>query len=225
MEFFHMKIMNPIRLFIPLWFLIFSHTVQAETKYVVEHIQVNARTGSSVEHKIITLLESGQKVQVLGVDKDWSHIKLADGKEGWILSRFLTGEEPRKLVLDRLRKKYNDLNNQVNGSLEETRLLKEENQVLKSELILKTEALAEITKNYQDLKKDSSEFIQLKTIEQEAVLKLKELTSKTESLEKEVSDYRHQQNIRWFLAGSGVLFLGFLIGSISKRNRRRSSLF
>jgi SH3 domain protein len=224
MEFFYMKIMNPIRLLITLLFLVFSHTVQAETKYVVEYIQVNARTGSSVEHKIVTMLESGQKVEALGVDKDWSHIQLADGKEGWILSRFLTSEEPKKLALNRLRAKYNDLNNQVDILLEETKLSKEENQVLKSELILKTEALDEITKNYENLKQGSSEFIQLKTNEQEAVLKLKELTSKAESLEKEVSISRHQQNIRWFLAGSGVLFLGFLVGSISKRNRRRSSL-
>jgi SH3 domain protein len=219
-----MKIINPIRLLMTFYFLIFTQTVQAETKYVVEYIQVNARTGSSVEHKIVTM-ESGQKVQVLGVDKDWSHIKLADGKEGWILSRFLTSEEPKKLILNRLREKYNDLNNQVNVSLEETELLKEENQVLKSELILKTEALDKITANYEDLKKESSEFLQLKTREQEAVLKMNELTLKAENLEREVTDFQKQQKIRWFLAGSGVLFAGFLIGTISKRNRRRSSLF
>jgi SH3 domain protein len=220
-----MKIINPIRLLMTFYFLVFTHTVQAETKYVVEYIQVNARTGSSVDHKIVTMVESGQKVQVLGVDKDWSHIKLADGKEGWILSRFLTSEEPKKLILNSLREKYNDLNNQVNVSLEETELLKEENQVLKSELILKTEALDKITANYEDLKKESSEFLQLKTREQEAVLKMNELTLKAENLEREVSDFQKQQKIRWFLAGSGVLFAGFLIGTISKRNRRRSSLF
>jgi SH3 domain protein len=219
-----MKIMNPIGLLVILLFLIFSHTAQAETKYVVEHIQVNARTGSSVEHKIVAMLESGQKVQVLEVDKDWSHVKLADGREGWILSRFLTSSEPRKLVLERLQKKYDDLNDQVTVLLEENNFLKEENQILKSELASDKKALDEIKNKYQDLKQDSSEFIELKTSEQEAELKLQELTLKAENLEREVSDYRNQQNIRWFLAGSGVLFLGFLTGSISKRKRRRSSL-
>lgn len=219
-----MKIMNPVGLLVTLLILVFSHTAQAETKYVVEHIQVNARTGSSVEHKIVTMLESGQMVQVMEVDKDWSRIKLADGREGWILSRFLTSSEPRKLVLERLQKQYDELNDQVQVLTEENILLKEENQILKSELDSNKEAFDEITTNYQELKQDSSEIIELKTSEQETRLKLQEVTSIAENLEKEASGLRNQQNIRWFLAGSGVLFLGFLIGSISKRKRRRSSL-
>ncbi len=219
-----MKIMNPIGLLVTLLILVFSHTAQAETKYVVEHIQVNARTGSSVEHKIVTMLESGQKVQVVEVDKDWSRIKLADGREGWILSRFLTSSEPRKLVLERLQKQYDELNDQMQVLTEENIFLKEENQILKSELDSNKEALDEITKNYQELKQDSSEIIELKTSEQETRLKLQEVTSIAENLEKEASGLRNHQNIRWFLAGSGVLLLGFLMGLISKRKRRRSSL-
>ncbi len=219
-----MKIMNPVGLLVTLLILVSSHTARAETKYVVEHIQVNARTGSSLEHKVVTMLESGQKVQVMEVDKDWSRIKLPDGREGWISSRFLTSSEPRRLVLERLQKKYNELNDQVNVLTEENNLLKEENRILKSELASNKEALDGITKNYQELKQDSSEFIDLKTSEQEARLKLQEVTSLAENLEREASGLRNQQNIRWFLAGSGVLFLGFLIGSINKRKRRRSSL-
>jgi SH3 domain protein len=219
-----MKIINPSGLPVMLLFLIFSHTALAETKYVVEHIQVNARTGNSVEHKIVTMLESGQKVQVLEVNKDWSRVKLSDGKEGWISSRFLTSAEPRKLVLEKLREKYNQLNEQVTGLLEENRFLNDENRVLKSELASNKEALDEISKEYEELKQGSSEYIRLKSSEQEAVLKLQELTSKAEILESEVLGFRNQQNIKWFLSGSGVLFLGFLIGSISKRKRRQSSL-
>lgn len=220
-----MKIMNPIGLLVTVLFLTVSHPVGAETKYVVEHIQINMRTGSSVEHKVVTMLESGQKVQVLEVDKDWSRVKLADGKEGWLLSRFLTNSEPRKLVLERVQKEYDELNDQVELLLEESKFLKEENQILKSEITSKKEAFDEISKNYDELKQDSSELIELKASEQEARVKLQELTSKAESLEREASGFRHQQNIRWFLSGAGVLFLGFLIGSISKRKRRRSSLY
>jgi SH3 domain protein len=219
-----MKIMNPFGLFVMLLFLI-SHTAVAETKYVIEHLQVNARSGSSLEHKSITMLESGQAVQVLGVDKDWSHVKLSDGKEGWILSRFLTTKEPRKLVLEKLQKKYDQLDEQVNLLLEENRILNDENRIMKSELVSNKEALDEIKKKYEELKQGSSEYIRLKNSEQEAVLKLQEMTSRVENWEKEASGFKKQQNIRWFLAGSGVLFLGFLVGSISKRKRRSSSLY
>jgi SH3 domain protein len=224
MEFFHMKIMNPIGLTVILGFLVFSHTARAETKYVVEHIQVNARTGSSVEHNIVSMLESGQKVQLLEVDKDWSRVKLADGKEGWILSRFLTSSEPRKLSLERLQKKYDELDDQVNALLEENNFLKEQNRIFKSEGASHKEALEEMTRNHQELNQDPSQLMELKASQQEAELKLQELTSKAENLEREIYDTRNQQNIQWFLAGSGVLFLGFLIGLISRRKSRRSSL-
>jgi SH3 domain protein len=219
-----MKMTSSIELLVTVLFLIFSQTALAETKYVIEDMQVNARTGRSVEHKIVRMLESGQMVQVLETESDWSRVKLSDGKEGWVLSRFLTSTEPKKLVLERLEKKHDELNDQIKVLLEEKKLLNEENRMLKAKLGSNAEALDKITKNYRDLRRDSSEFLKVKAAEQEAVLKVQELTSKGENLEREVSMLRNRQNIRWFLAGSGVLFLGFLIGSISKRKRRQSSL-
>jgi SH3 domain protein len=223
MECFYMK-KSQIGIVVTVLFLIFSHTARAETKYVVENMQVNARTGRSVGHKIVSILESGQMVQVLESDSDWSRVMLADGKEGWILSRFLTKSEPSKLVLERLEKKYDELNNQVIILLGENKFLKEQNGILQSELASNIEALDQKTKDYEDLKQDSSEFLELKSREQEAILKVQELTLRAENLEREVYGLRNKQNIRWFLAGSGVLFLGFLIGSISKRKRRQSLL-
>ncbi len=219
-----MKMTTSIRLLVTVLFLIFSQTALAETKYVIEHMQINARTGRSVEHKIVRMLESGQMVQVLEAESDWSRVKLSDGKEGWVLSRLLTSTEPRKLVLERLEKKHDELNDQLKVLLEENKLLNEENRILKSKLASNAEALDEMTKNYRDLKQDPSEFLRVKAAGQEAVSKVQELTSKGENLEREVSMLLNRQNIRWFLAGSGVLFLGFLIGSISKRKRRQSSL-
>ena len=122
------------------------------------------------------------------------------------------------------KKKYDELNNQVKILLGENKFLKEQNGILQSESASNMEALDQITKNYEELKQDSSEFLELKSREQEAILKVQELTLRAENLEREVYGLRNKQNIRWFLAGSGVLFLGFLIGSISKRKRRQSLL-
>ncbi len=204
--------------------LIFSHAVWAETKYVVEHLQINVRAEGNAESKIVGTLQSGQKVELLEVQREWSRVKLANGREGWILSRFLTGSEPRRLVLERLQAKYNELNDQMAILSDENNFLKDENQILKSELAINKDALNTININYEELKQASSELLNLKASEQEARLKVQELTSKVENLEEEASGLRNQQNIRWFLSGAGVLFLGFLTGSISKRKRRRSSL-
>ena len=220
-----MKIMSRITILLTGFFLIFSSSARAETKYVVEHTQVTVRTGASLNHKIIAMLESGQKVQVLENGREWSLVKLANGREGWMLSRFLTNSEPRSLVLERLQKQYDELNEQAKILSGENNILKEENQILKTELATHKEAVEQITVDYEDLKKNSSEYLELKEREQEAVLKLQEITSKAQTMESEISKLRNRQNIQWFLVGSGVLFIGFLAGSISRKKRRQSSLY
>lgn len=225
MEYCEMKIIKRITILLMGFFLIFSSSAQAETKYVVEHTQVTVRTGASLNHKIISMLESGQKVQVLESGREWSLVKLENGREGWMLSRFLTNSEPRSLVLERLQKQYDELTDQVKVLSGENIILKEENQILKTELSTHKEALEQITMEYEELKKNSSEYLELKEREQEAVSKLQEVTSKAQTMESEISRLRNRQNIQWFLVGSGVLFIGFLAGSISRRKRRQSSLF
>ncbi|MFO8084991.1 MAG: TIGR04211 family SH3 domain-containing protein [Desulfobacterales bacterium] len=207
-----------------LLFIFFFQTAMAETKYVTERMQITVRTGKSVQNKIIAMLDSGQRVNVLESDGDWSLVRLANGKEGWVLTRFLTYSEPNGIVLERLEKKHEVLKEQADILAEENKLLKAENQTLKSELVSNKESLEEMTKNYQTLEEESAEFIDLKAREEEARTKMQELDAKVEILETEASKSRMQQNIRWFLAGSGVLLAGFIIGTISKKKRRRSSL-
>ncbi len=81
----------------------FAH---AETMYVADIVKITVRTGPGTEHKIITMVKSGQKVEVLQPDIHWSEVRLTNGKQGWVLNRFLTTEKPCRLLLESLQKKF-----------------------------------------------------------------------------------------------------------------------
>ncbi|MCD4777768.1 MAG: TIGR04211 family SH3 domain-containing protein, partial [Desulfobacterales bacterium] len=156
--------------------------------------------------------------------KDWSLVRITNGKEGWVLSRFLKSKEPDGLVLDRLKKKHNVLKNQAVSTIEENKVYKKENKKLNSELKTNKEISKKIKSSYETLKKESAEFLELKSNYAKTSSNLIEQTKKAEKLEEELTSLLLHQNIKWFLSGAGVLLLGFVIGFSTKRQRRRSSL-
>jgi len=77
---------------------------------------------------------------------------------------------------------------------------------------------------HETLKKESKDFLNIKTKYDKTSKQLAEQSERVEKLEAEISRLGWNQNIRWFLGGAGVLLLGYIIGFFSKRRRRRSSL-
>lgn len=166
------------------------------------------------------MMKPGQPVELLEAGEGWSKIRIANGKEGWSLSRFLTSKKPSDLILKDLEKKYKELMDLSASIKEENATLKTENQKLATELAGNKKMLDETTKAYKALKAASADFIQLKSNHQKTSVRLSEQTKKAEKLEKELL----KKNIIWFLCGSAVLFVGFLMGIATKTKRKRSSL-
>jgi len=198
--------------------------VQAETMYIDDIIKITVRTGPGIDRKIVAMIKSGERVEVLKPEKEWSFVRITNGKEGWVLSRFLKSKEPDGLVLDRYKKKHNVLKNQAVSLIEENKVYKKENNRLNSELKTNKEMSDKIKSSYEILKKESAEFLELKSNYKKTSSKLIEQTEKAEKLEEELTTLLLHQNIKWFLSGAGVLLLGFVIGFSTKRQRSRSSL-
>ena len=70
--------------------LAFATVAQAETGYIGDQAKMPMRSGEGTGFKITKMLPSGLAVEVLGQSKSgYSRIRTQDGKEGWILSRYL----------------------------------------------------------------------------------------------------------------------------------------
>jgi SH3 domain protein len=212
--------------FVLIFLLLWAATAmgQERTVYVTDSFQVTMRTGPGVDHKIVAMIGSGQPLTLIESGEEWSQVDLPDGRQGFVLTRFISENPPARLVMERLRNAYESLQTRA-GELEtEHAKLASENQSLKSQLEKARGELATVRAQYDALKADSSDFIALKTRYERAAASLRESTERVQQLEADVSRLELNKNIRWFLSGAGVLVLGFLIGFSAKKQRRRSSL-
>ena len=207
-----------------LLFCLFSASVYGETMYVSDVLKLTLRTGPSIENKIISVIDSGQMMEVVKFGDEWSQVQLPNGKEGWVLSRYLTTNETHNIKLERLEAKHKNLMIQAAELLEENNMLKAENKRFSTESKANQKQFVQTQADYEALKAEAAEFITLKANYKRAASQLAEQTTKAKQLEEELSSLEMSTYIKWFLAGSGVLIVGFLIGFSTKRQRRRPAL-
>ena len=219
-----MKILLKRIVFIGICLMCSSAVGFAETRYVTDLLKLPLRTGPSTEYKILALVVSGQQLAVVEPGENWSMVRLDNGKEGYVLNRYLVAQPTSAVRLEQLESKYAALRQQATALIEENNRFKEENQTFKSTLDSNEKALTKLDTDYKELKASAAEFLSLKKKYQEVSTQLAEKTKRANALDKELRGLEMNQYIKWFLAGSGVLLVGFIIGFSAKRGRRRPSL-
>jgi SH3 domain protein len=219
-----MKHITKFIVFTGFFLIIFYNSAYAETMYVSDVLKLMVRADKGTSEKIIAIIQSGQTVEVLQPEDEWALVQLDDGKEGWVLTRYLTSKITNNVKLQWLQKKHKTLTVQAATLLEGNTKLKEENKEFKSELNKVQKKAEELKLSYETLKTESADYIKLKSKYTKAVSQLDEFTEKSELLEKALTKLEFRRTIRWFLAGAGVLLLGFLIGFSTRRQRRRTTL-
>lgn len=219
-----MKYITKFTVFMGFFLIIFSNAALADTMYVSDVLKLTVRDGKGTGEKIIAVVQSGQTVEVLQPEDEWALVRLDDGKEGWVLNRYLTGKITNNIKLKLLKKKHKALVAQSTTLLEEKVKLKEENKKFKTELDKVQKEAEELKMSYGALKTESADYINLKSKYTKTASQLSEYTEKSELLEKELTKLEFRQTVRWLLTGAGVLLLGFLIGFSARRQHRRTTL-
>lgn len=166
----------------------------AKDLYVNDIMNITMRTGPGIQYKIVTMLKSGTKLEIVEFQNDWSQVQTGQGKVGWVLSRFLTEKEPDALMADELKKKNKNLMRKVTA-------LEEENKTL----IVKNAALVKIKEKYNKLKQQQEFNVQKAQIDQ---------------LENDVNN----ESKLWFLIGPGVFIVGLIFGLSTRKKRKSNLL-
>ena len=202
----------------------------ASTAYVTDSLRITLRTGPSVDNKIIGILKSGDVVQVLNTQDDWSYISLSQEdegeKEGWVLSRYLMSREPWVVQAEALREENTSLRDRM--ALIESRLgeaIRKE-QALSEEGERKAKDLEEIKVEYETLKEGAEGYLQLQATHRASQAELETARKEVQRLTDQNERLRSSQMNRWFATGALVLLCGLLIGlMIGRQQRRRRSLY
>jgi SH3 domain protein len=197
----------------------------AEDAFVTDTLQITFRTGPSLENKIISVIASGQAVEVLGTEGEWTHIQLLkDGEpinEGWVMSRYLITRQPWEM--------------QARACYKESREYKEEAADLEKELgeavhrgqqldvALKDTAVAleDLKKKHESLKEGAAGYLELKTAYTATQSELDITQQALGELTEKYEDLRGSEDRRWFGTGAGILLLGLVFGMVLGRQQRK----
>lgn len=213
-----------------IWLLALLMTISApsfaENKYVIDTLYISLREGPSDGSRALRTLKSGTSLEMMdeqGGD-DFIKVRTPDGLQGWVKSKFLTGEPVASARLQVLEGQVQFLkkeNAQLNEALKqgrkelreidtERKRLESEGQQLKSENLRIQNVAAkpmELDKENQDLKKRASD-----------------MEKELEVLRTEAAQFKDTSSRDWFLIGAGVLLGGMIIGlTLPKVRWRRHS--
>ncbi len=91
----------------PVWILVLMMLssgvlCHAQRLYVSGHREIMLRSGPSVEHRILAVLQTGNHMEVVSEEGDYNLVVLPDGRQGYVLKSFLTDEAPPQRQVDEL---------------------------------------------------------------------------------------------------------------------------
>jgi SH3 domain protein len=188
---------------------------QEKTMFITDRLQVTVRTGTSVENKIIQVLNSGDQVAVLKTEPSgWCLVRLIDGREGWMIARYLQEDKPALLRLKELDPKAKDL-------VQDLEELKKHNRQLTEQMTQAEKKLRETKEQYLKLQQDTANSGGLRAEHQKLKQELARRGERLDEMSAEVESLRFGSNLKWFLAGAAVLAVGWLMGLAYGRRKRR----
>ena len=225
-----------------LFTFLFIHTVAAaETMYVSDQLLITFRQGKSTEHKILKTLKTGAPLEILEREEGDNYVKvrLQSGEEGYVLSQYLTNDTPKSILISRLEKQLEKVRQQLaQANAKRAETSQELNAVLEKQTLKEGELtgsinelnqvlaktrkdLQAVTEKYNTLLDNSGKVVEI-TNDRDRLKKTNEkLSSKVQLLNAENSELKRTGMIKWFLAGGGVLFFGWIIGRISRKRKSR----
>lgn len=196
--------------------LVFSGLAQARTAYVTDSVEIPLRSGESERSKIVKMLPNGMQLNVLGdnTENGYTYVQAANGAEGFILSRYMSGEPSAR--------------NQLEAANKKLEALQEENKQLKAAHATNQEIGKErdkLSTELSELQQTAANAIQLKQQRDQLQERVISVERELQQLKRENQALTDSSNQDWFLYGGGLSLFGVLLGFILPKIswRRRSS--
>ncbi len=194
-------------------------SVEARTGYINDEMEVTLRTGESTRNSIVRMLPSGERLEVVSVNSDTGYARVTtnEGREGFVLSRFVTYEPVARdqLVtanrrLERSAQRIAELEAELNNTKGENTNYSQNQSTLETNN-------ARLTEELDEIRRTSANAIQLAD-------QNRNLTSTKINLERQIQEIQVRNSTLsarssqlWFMAGAGTLILGILTGILLPR--------
>ena len=192
--------------------LVLPALVSAQDRWVTYRGEFTMRTGTSTSNKIVRVLKSGTRLELIREDTElgYSLVRIPDGPEGWVMTRFLVSSPP---AIVRLRQMEKDI-----GRVAE---LSDERTALQSEVRQLASDNSKLSAELDRIKQVSASSVKIDSENKTLRSSLSAARSQISELEEENRRLGSKANREWFLVGATVLVLGLLLGLIIPRLKVR----
>ena len=102
------------------------------------------RTGPSIGNKIIFMLPTGTKLQVIDEKGDCFLVRSQTCREGCVLKRYASVETPKKIIIEQLQKKFKNALKNLEIETEKALTFEKENKELRVALKTSQEKLERV---------------------------------------------------------------------------------
>ncbi|MGM0424753.1 MAG: TIGR04211 family SH3 domain-containing protein [Thermodesulfobacteriota bacterium] len=206
-----------------LLFLFLGTPALAQTLYVSDQFQITLRTGPSQEHRIISMLPTGTKLQVLQTLPEWVQVRTPEGKQGWVLKRYTMQRVPREQEISQLQATLQRLQEQAGSNQVKSASLQKNKMELQANLQKLERQLQDLEQKHRDLQRDAGNIEGIKQELQRSKTALELNREQVNKLRQENQELSSRKNLYWFLAGGGTFAFAGLLGFFLGRTQRKKS--
>jgi len=211
------------------WLLLLAApAIQAgQTLYVTDHQEITLRAGETTGHRILKMLGSGDRVEVLRTNEKtgWAQVKTPDGTVGYVLTRFLMKEPGAREQLEAVRKRLAELEGDPAKTANRLAQMQQENKDLTAAKQELEAAKQRLEQELAEIRRASADVIRIDTERKDLRVQVVNLLRQVEELKQENLDLDNQRKQSWFMIGAGVVlasfFLGWLLPNIRIGRRKR----
>ena len=203
--------------------LVATSVAATERKYITDQFEVTMRSGTSTSNSIVRMLRSGQAVTVLEEDlvSQYSLVETDEGKQGYVLTRFLMDEQAARASLAELQQSYQQQQERIDGQENEISELNQalsqeqsDNQALKTTLRASEQELSRVRSAAQN----TLDILEQNKRLQNLVEQLRQEKGHLTEANAELSD---STRLDWFVRGGAVSLIAFVVGILVTRIRWR----
>ncbi len=211
--------------------------VFAETRYISDTLIISLRERASLSGEIISYLRSGDLLEILEEDDNgFILVKTTTGQQGWIQKKYTISEKPKDLIIAELEDKNSKLKAKIESISAASDTIKTSSQDLRKQLAEKDEeidllqgtisslkeAVSKAEWKYEDLKQKSKGVEEIFDERDNLLNRLKTVDQEVALLRVENAELIQTDRLLWFLAGFGVFIVGWIMGKVFRRSKRRS---
>lgn len=199
-----------------------AQSAVAQTRYISDELDINVRTGKTSKHRIVSVLSSGTKVTIIEQDDSgWSQVRMPNGKEGWVLTRYLSSQPVARDQLASMQRASKQKDKQLLRMQEKLDNLTRDRSELQQEKARLEAENAALEGQFNDISATAARTLEINDANRSLEVQVSELVTERDKLTYEINYHRDRRD--HMIIGGLICGAGILIGLILPRLGRKKS--